>query len=180
MNTLIKQSGSTLLLLILMLVPMSQSLAHPGHADSVTISRTTHVYMQELIPHYLNIQKGLAAGELSAPVKEAAGNIWQLVKKARKKESDPSGKKMYKGVAKAAGLINTANDLKAAREAFDELNDILLPFFDNWPNHIKEHELVLYTCKETKQWWLQLSDDTAADPYRGVGITCVNLTEKEE
>lgn len=168
------------LLLMLAFAPLSQSYAHPGHADPVTISRTTHVYMQKLIPHYLKIQQGLAAGELNETVKGAADAIQRLAKKARKKESDASGKKMYKSVGKNVGFIAVAGDVDAAREEFAELNDALMPFFDNWPNHILEHDLVLYTCKETKQWWLQANGDKVADPYRGAAVTCTDLTEKEE
>ncbi len=175
-----KHSRHAILLLALGLTPLSQSYAHPGHADPVTISRDTHVYMQKLVPHYLKIQQGLAAGELNETVSGAADAIQRLVKKARKKESDSSGKKMYKGVAKAAGFINSASSLEAAREEFDELNNILMPFFDHWPNHILEHDLVLYTCKETEQWWLQANGDKAADPYRGTSVSCTDLIEKEE
>ncbi len=180
MNILLKKGGLGLLLLMLIFTPLSQSVAHPGHADPVTISRNTHVYMQELVPHYLTIQKELAAGNLSDIAKMAASNIQRLVKKARKKESDSSGKKMYKGVAKAAGFINSATDLGGAREEFDELNNIMMPFFDNWPSHIQEHNLVLYTCKETTQWWLQSRDTSVADPYRGAEVVCTDLIEKDE
>lgn len=180
MNSLLKHKSNLLLLVALVLAPLNQSFAHPGHADPVTISRSTHVYMQKLVPHYLEIQKGLAAGEVSDAVKGAAEAIQRLVKKARKKESDPSGKKMYKGVAKAAGFISSASSLDSAREEFDELNNIMMPFFDNWPNHLLEHDLVLYTCKETTQWWLQANGDKVADPYRGAAAHCSDLVEKEE
>ncbi len=180
MKNRLTQKYNFLLLFILALAPLSQSYAHPGHADPVTISRDTHVYMQKLIPHYLKVQKALAAGELSAEAKGAADAIQRLVKKARKKESDSSGKKMYKGVAKAAGFISSATSIDTAREEFDELNNILMPFFDHWPSHILEHDLVLYTCKETEQWWLQANGDTVADPYRGASVACTELTEKEE
>ncbi len=180
MKNQLPQKYNVLLLLILSLIPLSQSYAHPGHADPVTISRDTHVYMQKMVPHYLKVQKALAAGELSAEAKGAADAIQRLVKKARKKESDASGKKMYKGVAKAAGFISSATSIDAAREEFDELNNILMPFFDSWPSHILEHDLVLYTCKETTQWWLQANGDKVADPYRGASASCAELTEKEE
>jgi hypothetical protein len=180
MKHLFRQNCHALLLLVLALAPLSHSVAHPGHADPVTISRSTHVYMQKLVPHYLKIQKALAVGELNAEAKDAAEAIQRLIKKARKKEKDPSGKRMYKGVAKAAGFISAASNLETAREEFAELSDILLPFFDSWPNHILEHDLVLYTCKETKQWWLQANGDKVADPYRGASVTCADLTEKEE
>ncbi len=180
MKNRLTQKYNFLLLFILALAPLGQSYAHPGHADPVTISRDTHVYMQKLIPHYLKVQKALAAGELSAEAKGAADAIQRLVKKARKKESDSSGKKMYKGVAKAAGFISSATSIDTAREEFDELNNILMPFFDHWPTHILEHDLVLYTCKETEQWWLQANGDTVADPYRGASVACAELTEKEE
>jgi len=180
MKHLLRQNCHALLLLVLALAPLSQSLAHPGHADPVTISRSTHIYMQKLVPHYLIVQKGLAVGEVNEAVKGAADAIQRLVKKARKKESDPSGKKMYKGVGKAAGFISSASSLDAAREEFSELSDILLPFFDSWPNHILEHDLVLYTCKESKQWWLQANGDKVADPYRGATAHCADLIEKEE
>ncbi len=180
MRNYLKQGRFAALLLALTLAPISQSYAHPGHADPVTISRATHVYMQKLVPHYLTIQKALAAGELTDEARGAAEAIQRLVKKARKKENNPSGKKMYKGVAKAAGFIASAGSVDAAREEFDELNNILMPFFDNWPSHILEHDLVLYTCKETTQWWLQANGDKAADPYRGASVTCDTLTEKEE
>jgi len=181
MKRLLKQNCNIVLLLMLALMaPLSQSYAHPGHADPVTISRSTHVYMQKLVPHYLKIQKGLAAGELSDEVKGAAEAIKRLVGKARKKESDSSGKKMYKAVAKAADFIAKAGDVDTAREEFSELNDRLMPFFDRWPNHILEHDLVLYTCKESKQWWLQANGDKVADPYRGASVACSDLVEKEE
>ncbi len=180
MKNCLKQNRYTMLLLMLTLLPLDQSYAHPGHADPVTISRSTHIYMQKLIPHYLTIQKPLAADELSEATKEAAEAIKRLVKKARKKESDPSGKKMYKGVAKAAGFISSASSLGAAREEFGELNNVLMPFFDNWPNHILEHDLILYTCEETKQWWLQANGEKAADPYRGASVICPDLIEKGE
>ncbi len=180
MQNYLKQFRLVGLVLVLVSVPVGQSFAHPGHADPVTISRSTHIYMQKLVPHYLTIQKALAAGELTDEAKGAAEAIQRLVKKARKKESDPSGKKMYKGVAKAAGFINSASSLDAAREEFDELNNILMPFFDHWPSHILEHDLVLYTCEETKQWWLQANGDRVADPYRGASVVCEKLTEKEE
>ncbi|VAW86686.1 hypothetical protein MNBD_GAMMA17-590 [hydrothermal vent metagenome] len=180
MKNLLKQNSKALLLLTLALVPLSQGYAHPGHADTVTISRSTHVYLQKMVPHYLKIQKSLAIGELNAETRGAAEAIQRLIKKARKKEKDPSGKRMYKGVVKTAGFIGAASSIEAAREEFAELNDILLPFFDNWPNHILEHDLVLYTCKETKQWWLQPNGDKVADPYRGASVACADLTEKEE
>ena len=180
MNTLLKRNRPVLLLLTLVFAPLGQSYAHPGHAGPVTISRSTHAYMQKVVPHYLKIQKGLAAGELSDEIKGAAQAIERLLKKAGKKETDASGKKMYKGVAKAAGLIMAASDVNAARKTFAGLSDTLLPFFDSWPNHILEHDLVLYTCKETEQWWLQANGDAVADPYRGAGVVCSDLTEKEE
>lgn len=180
MKPLLKKNRQILWVMMLALIPLGQSHAHPGHADPVTISRSTHVYMQKLIPHYLKIQKGLAAGDLNEDVKGAADAIKRLAGKARKKESDPSGKRMYKAVAKAAGFIAQASDINNAREEFAELNDVLMPFFDNWPNHILEHDLVLYTCKETKQWWLQANGDKVADPYRGAGVPCASLVEKEE
>lgn len=154
--------------------------AHPGHAAPVTISRVTHVYLQNIIPYYLKIQKGLARGEMSGDVKGAAEEIKRLAAKARRKEIDPSGKKMYKGVALAAEFISVASTIRVARKEFAELNDTLMPFFDKWPSHILEHDLVLYTCKETKQWWLQGSSEKAADPYRGAAAHCADLTEKEE
>ncbi len=180
MRNYLKQSHLAALLLALGLAPIGQGYAHPGHADPVTISRATHIYMQKLVPHYLTIQKALAAGELSDKAKGAAEAIQRLAKKARKKESDSSGKKMYKGVAKAAGFISSAGTIDAAREEFDELNNILMPFFDHWPSHILEHDLVLYTCKETTQWWLQPNGEKAADPYRGASVVCDKLIEKEE
>lgn len=180
MKTLLKRDGLALLLFALLVAPLGQTYAHPGHADPVTISRATHAYMQKLVPHYLTIQQGLAAGELNDGVKGAAQAIERLAKKARKKESDSSGKKMYKAVAKSAGFIAAANNVGSAREEFAELSDTLLPFFDNWPNHILEHDLVLYTCKETKQWWLQANGDKVADPYRGASVSCADLVEKEE
>ncbi len=175
-----KRTLALLLLGTLAAAPMTAPLAHPGHADPVTISRATHAYMQKIVPHYLKIRKALAAGELNDDVKGAAEAIERLAKKARRKESDPSGKKMYKGVAKSAGFIASATDLASAREEFAELSDTLLPFFDHWPSHILEHDLVLYTCKETKQWWLQANGEKVADPYRGAGVKCNELTEKEE
>ncbi len=180
MKTLLKKNRRILWVVMLALTPLGQSYAHPGHADPVTISRSTHVYMQKIVPHYLKIQKGLAAGDLSEDVKGAADAIKRLAGKARKKESDPSGKRMYKSVAKAAGFIAQASDIRNAREEFAELNDVLMPFFDHWPNHILEHDLVLYTCKETEQWWLQANGDKVADPYRGADVHCASLVEKEE
>ena len=178
MNILLRQKN--LLILTLAPAPLGTVNAHPGHADPITISRDTHVYMQKLVPPYLKIQSALAEGELNETVKEAADAIKQLVDNAWEKERDPSGKRMYKGVAKAAGFVAAANNIDVAREAFAEFNDTLLPFFDSWPNHILEHNLVLYICKETKQWWLQTKGDKAADPYRGASVPCVDLVEKEE
>ncbi len=180
MNVLLKSGGFVGVLVVFLLIPLGQSYAHPGHADPVTISRVTHVYMQKLVPHYLKIHKGLAAGTLNDEVKGAAEAIERLVNKARKKESDASGKKMYKSVAKASGFIAAANDIASAREEFAELNDVLMPFFDSWPSHILEHDLVLYTCEDTEQWWLQANGDKVADPYRGASVACADLVEKEE
>lgn len=181
MNILLKSLNRiTMLLLVLALIPLSQGYAHPGHADPVTISRGTHVYMQKLVPHYIKIQKALAADTLDQDVKGAADAIERLANKAHEIESDPSGKKMYDVVAKSAGAIATASSVESAREAFAELNDKLLLFFNNWPSHILEHDLVLYTCKETKQWWLQANGDEVADPYRGSSVSCADLVEKEE
>jgi len=180
MEIFLQQIRKSLWILVLVLTSFGSANAHPGHAEPVTISRDTHVYMQKLVPHYLKIQKGLAAGELNDEIQGAAQAIERLLKKASKKESNASGKKMYKGVAKAAGSITAASDVDAARKAFAELSDILLPFFDSWPSHLLEHDLVLYTCKETKQWWLQANGDAVDDPYRGAGVACADLTEKEE
>ncbi len=167
------------LLIVLALSPVGQALSHPGHDDPVTISRATHVYMQNIVPHYLEIQKGLAADILSDAVKDAAKSIETIAKKARRKESDSSGKKMYKGVAKSAAFIHSAVSVSAARLEFDELNNTLMPFFDHWPSHIKEHDLVLYTCNDTEQWWLQKNGEEPADPFRGGSVGCSDLVEKE-
>ena len=180
MDTFFPQIRKSLWIVALALSPFGPVNAHPGHADPVTISRDTHTYMQKLVPHYLKIQKGLVVGELNDEIKGAAQAIERLAQKGRKKETDRTGIKMYKGVAKAAGFIAAANDVDTARVEFAELSDILLPFFDSWPNHIQEHNLVLYTCKETKQWWLQVNSDAVADPYRGSGVACANLIEKEK
>lgn len=167
-----------LVVLALTIGPINQGYAHPGHADPVTISRTTLVYLQKLVPHYLEVQKHLAASKLNDKIKSAAEAMQRLAEKASEKESDPSGKKMYKAVTKSASFIQAAGTIDAAREAFAELNDQLLPFFDNWPSHLIEQDLVLYICKETKQWWMQPNGEKIADPYRGADIHCGNLVEK--
>lgn len=166
------------LLLALILAPLHQIHAHPGHADPVTISRGSNVYMKNLVPHYLKLQKALAGDDLTEEAKGAAGAIERLAKEAHAKEKDPSGKKMFDAVARSAGAIGAAAGIEDAREGFAELNDSLLPFFDSWPSHLLAHDLVLYTCEDTEQWWMQANGDTVADPYRGSSIRCADLTEK--
>lgn len=155
-----------------------QIYAHPGHADPVTISRATNVYLQKLVPHYLKIQKALSQDGLTDEVKGAAGAIERLMKEAGAKERDSSGRKMYVAVAKSAGSISAAAGIEEAREAFSELNDELLPFFASWPSHLLAHDLVLYTCNDTEQWWMQANGDKVADPYRGSSVHCADLVER--
>ena len=167
-------------------LPATYLNAHPGHAhsfgeaDPVTISRNTHNYLLEVISHYLKIQQDLTADKFSDTVKNSAKEIERVATSAAKKESSRSGKKMYKGVAKSAAEIHSTADIKTARETFVKLNDIFLPFFDTWTIHLSQQNLVLYTCKDTKQWWLQSKDEEPADPYRGASAECKELSKKAE
>lgn len=167
-------------------LPTAYLNAHPGHAhsfgeaDPVTISRSTHVYMQEIVPHYLKIQHDLAADQFGDAVKNSAKEIERVATTAHEKETSRSGKKMYKGVAQYAAEIHSSADIKTVRDTFVKLNDILLPFFDTWTSHISEHNMVLYTCKDTKQWWLQVNNEKPADPYRGASAQCKELSKKAE
>ncbi len=181
-TTFMKRSRSVCLPLLstLALALLSQlGYAHPGHADPVTISRASNVYLQKLVPHYLKVQKALSLDAFTDEVKEAASAIERLTKEAGAKEKDPSGRKMFGAVTKSAGSISAAAGIDAARAGFAELNDELLPFFDSWPSHLLAYDLVLYTCNDTKQWWLQVNGDKVADPYRGSSVRCDDLTEKE-
>ena len=135
--------------------------------------------MQKLVPHYLKVQKALSEGVFTDETKGAASAIERLMKEANSKEKDPSGRKMFGAVAKSAGSISAATEIEAARAEFSSLNDELLPFFDSWPSHLLAHDLVLYTCNDTEQWWLQANGDKVADPYRGSSVHCNDLTEKE-
>lgn len=174
-----RNSWLRLLSMLGLVLVHQQSYAHPGHADPITISRSSSVYLQKLLPHYLKIQKALAQEEFNDDVKGAASAIERLGKEASAKETDPSGRKMFSGVAKWAASIGAAGEVGDAREAFDELNDVLLPFFNEWPSHLLAHDLVLYTCNDTKQWWLQTNGDKVADPFRGALVPCDDLVEKE-
>lgn len=175
-----RSRGICLSLLSLSLLALShQGYAHPGHADPVTISRASSVYLQKLVPHYLKVQKALAQGAFTDETRGAASAIERLMKEANAKEKDPSGRKMFGAVAKSAGSIGAAAGIDEARAEFSGLNDELLPFFDSWPSHLLAHDLVLYTCHDTEQWWLQANGDKSADPYRGSSVHCSDLVEKE-
>lgn len=168
-----------LLAMLALALTSQQGYAHPGHADPVTISRSSGVYLEKLVPHYLKVQKALAQDAFTEETKGAASAIERLTKEANAKEKDPSGRKMFGSVSKSAGSISAAGGIEAAREAFASLNDELLPFFDSWPSHLLAHDLVLYTCHDTEQWWLQANGDKVADPYRGASVRCDDLVEKE-
>lgn len=167
------------LITALLMIPQTDISAHPGHADPVTISRSSIVYIQQIVPYYLKIQEKLASGLLDDDIKKTALEINKAMEEAGSKEKDPSGKKMFKGVAVSADLIARAETIDEVRKGFRDLNDRLLPFFDNWPSHIKKHELVLYTCKSSKTWWLQRKG-TPATPYNEDTKTCGQLLKKEE
>jgi hypothetical protein len=181
MNTSIKRHRGILsgVLFVLLALTGQHGHAHPGHADPVTISRSSGVYLEKLLPHYLKVQKALAQGVFTEETQGAADAIQRLTKEAGAKEKDPSGRKMFGAVSKAAAAIGAADGIDAAREAFAALNDELLPFFDSWPSHLLAHDLVLYTCDDTEQWWLQANGDKVADPYRGASVRCGKLVEKE-
>lgn len=181
MCTLVKRNLGILssALLILTVLTAQQIHAHPGHADPVTISRSSSMYLQNLVPHYLKLQKAFAQGVFTEETQGAADAIQRLTREAAGKEKDPSGRKMFGAVSKAAAAISAAEGIDAAREAFVSLNDELLPFFDSWPSHLLAHDLVMYTCKDTEQWWLQANGDKVADPYRGASVRCEALVEKE-
>ena len=168
-----------LFMTLFMISVREDAWAHPGHDDPVTISRSSNVYLQQIIPHYLTIQEGLAAGLFDEAVKYAAKVIKEIMEEATSKEKDPSGKKMFKGVAQAAGFIAASSNIDSSREGFSDLNDKLLPFFNGWPVHISKNGLILYTCKATKQWWLQ-RNGTPRGPYGYSAETCGELEKKGE
>ena len=166
-----------LLSIPILMIQAGDLFAHAGHDDPVTISRGSRVYLQEIIPHYLLIQEKLATGSSGDEIIKAAMEIKQVMKEASLKEKDPSGRRMFTGVASSTDFIARATTIDEAREGFSTLNDRLLPFFDAWPSHIKEHGLILYTCKGSKKWWLQ-KPGVPANPYDEDARTCGELTQK--
>lgn len=172
--------GWAILLSIPMLMIQAENLfAHPGHDDPVTISRGSIVYLREIIPHYLLIQEKLSAGSFDDETVKAAMEIKKVTEEASHKEKDPSGRRMFNGVASSSDFISRATTIDEARERFSTLNDKLLPFFDAWPSHIKENGLILYTCKGSKKWWMQ-RPGAPASPYGEDAKTCGELTQKGE
>ncbi len=173
--TLSTRIQMSLLALPLLLVPVSSALAHPGHGDPVTISRSSHTFIQQTVPAYLTIQQALAAGQLG-PVEKAAETIHNSMMGGASNEKVASGRKMFEAVAASADLLIGAGDLETAKEEFSDLSDALLEFFNKWPAHMDEHGMTLYTCNKTEKAWLQ-KNGAPQNPYTGGGAGCDQLTE---
>jgi len=177
LTTRFKMCWAILLSIPMLMIGAVDLFAHAGHDDPVTISRGSIVYLKAIIPHYLVIQEKLAAGSFDGELKKAAMEIKKVMEEAGLKEKDPSGRRMFTGVASSSDSIAGASTVEKAREGFSTLNDKLLPFFDAWPSHIKENGLILYTCKGSKKWWLQ-RPGVPANPYGEGAKTCGELTQK--
>lgn len=183
MTTGTERHGSSLALaMLLMLVDaIGPVLAHPGHADPVTISRATAGHVKQLVGPYLQLHEALAAGRFDAAAADAASRVKQIAEQARDTETDASGKRMYRAVAAAAAELAAAPDLATARGHFSALNDALLPFFDAWQNYRSADDVIIYVCKSSEQWWMQ-KRGPAALPYDGGMAACGELvnTKKED
>lgn len=155
------------------------AFAHPGHADPVTISRSTAGYIKQIVAPYLQVQEALSAGRFDAPATAAAGQLQQLAGEANAKEKDPSGRRMYHEVGAAAARVAAAADLDTARRHFSGLNDALLPFFDSWPSYRAAHDVVIYVCKASEQWWMQRTG-AALIPYGGGAAACGDLVHTRQ
>ncbi len=169
-----------ILVAIIALMNYEKAFPHPGHTESVAISRSSHPYLQKTILHYLKIQEHLAAaGSIGEELRTEAKAMKKIMERAAKKETDRSGKKMFKGVADSASLLIESTTIREVSEEFSQLSDILLPFFNDWPSHVREHNLILCICEKSKRWWLQ-KKITPSSPYKiGINDECGKLIVKK-
>ncbi|KAF0193101.1 MAG: hypothetical protein FD165_204 [Gammaproteobacteria bacterium] len=166
-------------LAVLLLLPLGAALAHPGHADPVTISRNTAGDIKQIVPLYLQVQEALAAERFDAAAAAAAERLQHVAGEANGKEKDPSGQRMYRVVGATAGRIAQSPNIDTARRHFSDLSDALLPFLDSWPSHREAHGSVIYVCKTSEQWWMQ-KQGAAIIPYAGGMAACGELAHTKQ
>jgi len=166
---------------IITLLFCSISVAAYGHAGhfhptDLRISRSTHSNMQASVSPYLKIQTALAQGKFDDTIRNAAKIIAKETGEAKETEHERTGRIMYEKINKAAKEIALAKDIKAARDAFTNLNNAVVPFFHTWTGHLTEHQLTLFECNDKKAGWLQ-KGSIPQDPYRGIDAHCQDLKE---
>lgn len=111
--------------------------------------------VKSVYDHYLKIQTSLAKDSLKG-VHEEAGAIAKAI------EGD-SMKMLPALVAKEAGKLAAAKDLKSARVAFKPLSDELIKYL---AEHKAKDTFVEVYCPMAKASWLQ-GDKDVKNPYMG-------------
>lgn len=106
--------------------------------------------------HYEGIRAALAADSL----KDVSANATALAPLAEKVAGV--------GAKRAADLVGSAKDIKAARDEFGKLSDALLPAFEK----ARLAGVHFFTCPMVKQSWAQKGSDIE-NPYYGKSmLTC--------
>lgn len=114
--------------------------------------------VKSVYDHYLKIQASLAKDSLKG-VNEEAGAIAKAV------EAD-SMKMLSADVAREAGKLGAAKDLKSARAAFKPLSESLIKYL---ADHKVKGAYVEVYCPMAKAGWLQ-ADKEVKNPYMGPGM----------
>jgi hypothetical protein len=140
--------------------------AHEGHSHEavITIGKKTVVHLQSILSNYLEVYCHLVKKDLNG-ITDLAQKLPDAARQAAQTETDGAGRHMMQHVLAGAESLKRARSTKESQEVFASISDVLLPFFNSWPNQLKRNELKMCQCKNDGHCWLQSLNCSSACPY---------------
>ncbi|MGR3221099.1 MAG: hypothetical protein ACUZ8H_14980, partial [Candidatus Anammoxibacter sp.] len=146
----------------------NDTFAHEDHDhvhDIVSIDRSTIVHLQSVLPAYQNIYSQLIDGKLDGLDVYAQAMVDAALRGTRTEPNKSAGRHMMLHILQGAGILKKSETLQEALDAFFSISETIAPFFESWPNQLKQNNLKLYICKDNGYHWLQPQDLPAVYPY---------------
>ena len=121
--------------------------------------------MAQILTDYLTIQEALAA-DRSEGVAKAGARIKKLAGDLEAGESDDT--KLKPELISAAGKLEAAEGIEAARAAFKELSSVVT----RWASTAKPEDVSVMYCPMAQARWVQRGSEVANPYYGSSMLTC--------
>lgn len=142
--------------------------AHDDHDhvhNAVSINRSTIVHLQSVLLAYQDIYRQLIDEKLNGINVFAQRMVDAALRGTRTEPNKSAGRHMMLHVLQGAGILKKSENLEEAQEAFFSISETIAPFFESWPNQLKQYNIRLYICKDNDYHWLQPQDLPIVYPY---------------